>query len=104
MEFANHGLRLDVIRRTRIAKRLKSLPPANLFPPRPPRLETLADFMRRSRLEFGEKCVEEVHRIRGDRQIGRDVLSNVGPVDVYVNYARVRGKCGELAGDPIVES
>src|SRR3989442_1207453 len=104
MEFANQVLWLEWIRRTRIGKRLKSLPSANLFPPWPPQLKALADFIRPSRFEFGEKCVEEIFRIRGDRQIGGEVLSNVGPVDVYVNYASIWGKGGELAGDPIVES
>ena len=103
VQLAYDGLRLDLLRRALVAQRLLALPRAYALPPP----GAARDALRRpddARLYFFGQRFERLARVGRDGERGRDVLADVGRVDVDVYDARVRREGGELAGHAVVEA
>src|SRR2546421_10456373 len=103
MQLTNHRLRFDLIACAVEAERLCSLPRAYLLPPCGAALDARFGRRMRARLRLLAEGDEGCARIGGEGEHGRDVLADVGRVDVYVDDARMWREGSEFARHAVVE-
>src|SRR3954462_14632798 len=96
----DHPLRLDlVVLGVLVAERVLLLPGMDLLPPG---VEPTAVGLDRAVL-LGQ-LGQDLLGVSDDRDVRRDVLRDLGRIDVDVDELGARGELGELARDPIVEA
>ena len=93
-------LRLDLaVRRVVVAQRVLGAPVVDALPPAgEPGLIGL------ERPVFGHQLRQDPLRVAHDRDVGRDVLGDLGRIDVDVDELGPRRELRQLAGDPVVEA
>ena len=104
VQLADDRLRLDVFAGAVEAERLLALPRAYALPPQLAARDARTRFGACARADFFTQGGERLARVRRDGERGRDVLADVGRVNVYVDDARVRREGGELACHSVVEA
>ena len=96
----DHVLGLDLgIVGVLVAQRMALLPDPD---PRPPLFQPGRVGIQRPVLRRQPR--QDVGRVTDDRDVGRDVLGDLGRVDVDVDELGARRELRQLAGDPVVES
>ncbi len=100
VERLDHVLRLDLaVGAVLVAERVLRLPAVD---PAPPVIEPRR--CRRSSARYSTTSfASTLLRVADDRDVGRDVLGDLGRIDVDVDELRSRRELGELAGDAVVE-
>src|SRR6185369_5698643 len=104
MQLANNCLRFDLVLRSCVTKWLRSLPAADLFPPRLSLLNRFLQSLWSLLLSECVKLLQRMFHIARESKCRRYVLADVCRVDIDVNHLGLRRKRREFASDTIVKS